>query len=95
MAKLVSPSADKENCREVKKPDISPEGNLSICCQICGLQTLPGAANLDSYMRGTVKNPAFLYLHRIKRLCPQYEFFRPVYHILPLFLVSVATEIIY
>lgn len=58
VAKLVSPSANKENCGEVKTL-ISHFQSIKVICpsavKICGLEILPGAANLDSYMRGTVK----------------------------------------
>lgn len=60
MAKLVSPSADRENCGEVQNL-ISHFQSIEVIClsavKISGLEILPGAANLDSYMRRTVKKP--------------------------------------
>jgi len=48
MAKLVSSSADQENCGEVKNL-ISPFQSVKVIClsavKICGLEILPGAAN--------------------------------------------------
>lgn len=61
MAKLASPSADREeNCGEVKNL-VSHFQSVKVIClsaaKICGLEILPGAANLDPHMGGTVKKP--------------------------------------